>query len=361
MAHETNNRLAILVLNLPDEPAPVEQQNRPGQPLTRPIFPDHFARNSQILDIGPEIEPILPSGPGATKSASQHSMRFETLNDAIGHLTDYQGHCLLISPHVLPPSTQSVALLAEMAAISEYDVTLLLEPSIHAHPWDPRIEVQRDAKGRFQSLADPLYSDDCSRHEGDGEICAKCMMMTIEQLQELNRANLGSSWLKIFEFVKTLAGNGGRIGTCHSRIQSYDCTGRISDTCHQCGADYEVSENTGILLVRDTAVLAVDDPGFNSGQLTIFPKRHVSSFLSLRGNENRDISRLIQTGESALKEIYHYDALNLGFNSGDGAHLKVRLIPRWVGDLNFMPLVSGLKPVPDSPRAAWSRLNEVIR
>jgi ATP adenylyltransferase len=102
-------------------------------------------------------------------------------------------------------------------------------------------------------------------------------------------------------------------------------------------------------------------PGHNSGHLTVYPRRHLTSFLSLTGDEISEMSHLVQRGEAALRRIYRFDGLNLGVNSGTGEHVNLQIIPRWAGDHNYLPLVAGLKLVPDSPSQAWCRLREVLQ
>lgn len=346
-------RLAILILN---STAVADARAEAGVFAARKRIESHAA--SLVvhgLTIDHLIEVGFDQGARCDQSLSEFSItQAVTFTEAISLLSDYTGHCLVTSPAMAETISAWLLPFAEMADVSDCDISVL---STHGEANDGW-RIERDQKGRFRQIS--RFGKDGQRAEA-AESIAACLIITRRCLREFTQLALEETWEGLFHAISQMAAAGWRIGTNHfASFLSADGADQPG-ICSVCQSDFTVSAATGILLERESAILAVDDPGFNSGQLTIFPKRHLSCFLSLRDNEKRDISELIQIGEQALKKIYLYDALNLGFNSGDGAHLQVRMIPRWVGDLNFMPLVSGLKPVPDSPLSAWSRLHEVIR
>lgn len=115
-----------------------------------------------------------------------------------------------------------------------------------------------------------------------------------------------------------------------------------------------------VLGAGERICLKVASRPFNNGHLLAFPRRHVASLPSLSGEELAELAVWLQTAESLLRRAYSMDALNMGANSGTGGHLAFHLIPRWGGDLNFLPLVAGLKLVPESPQGSWERLSRAM-
>jgi len=82
---------------------------------------------------------------------------------------------------------------------------------------------------------------------------------------------------------------------------------------------------------------------YNSGHLMIVPNRHISTLAGLTPAERAEMMELAAASETIIKERLHPQGLNMGFNLGaaGGAgirdHVHLHIVPRWVGDTNFMP------------------------
>ncbi len=92
---------------------------------------------------------------------------------------------------------------------------------------------------------------------------------------------------------------------------------------------------------------------YNSGHLMIVPYRHVRSVIDLRESEIHEIfDELLKKSILALSETLRPDGFNVGINIGRVAgagiedHVHVHVVPRWIGDTNFMPVISGTKSLP---------------
>ena len=134
--------------------------------------------------------------------------------------------------------------------------------------------------------------------------------------------------------------------------------------CELCAAaalaDDAVAGGRALLLGAGARVcLKVASRPFNNGHLLVFPRRHVTCFPSLSDEERAELADWMRVAERLLERAYGMDALNAGINSGVGGHLAFHVIPRWSGDLNYLPLLAGLKLVPESPAGTWERLSKV--
>ena len=104
---------------------------------------------------------------------------------------------------------------------------------------------------------------------------------------------------------------------------------------------------------------------YNTGHLMVTPYRHVGELGDLRQEEWLDLFRLADDAVVRLKKVLKPQGFNLGINFGQAAgagipdHLHLHIVPRWVGDTNFMPICADTKVVSQSLRAAQSLLRKV--
>ncbi len=84
---------------------------------------------------------------------------------------------------------------------------------------------------------------------------------------------------------------------------------------------------------------------YNTGHTLVIPNRHIGQIEKMTAIESEEYFRLTQQSVKFIKKLFKPDSLNLGMNlgraSGAGVpgHLHMHIVPRWVGDTNFMPVV----------------------
>lgn len=105
---------------------------------------------------------------------------------------------------------------------------------------------------------------------------------------------------------------------------------------------------------------------YNSGHLMIIPLRHTADFAALGDEESEDLHRLLRLSLKALQEAYRPDGYNVGMNLGRSAgagiadHLHYHVVPRWIGDTNFMPVFAETKVMIESLGQAQEKLAPVF-
>lgn len=113
-------------------------------------------------------------------------------------------------------------------------------------------------------------------------------------------------------------------------------------------------DESGLVVARGrTAFVVLNLYPYNSGHLMVVPYRHVSDYVDLTAAETDEVSRLTQTAVRVLRATYAPAGFNLGMNQGEvagagiAAHLHQHVVPRWLGDANFLPVVAQTKAVPE--------------
>ena len=98
----------------------------------------------------------------------------------------------------------------------------------------------------------------------------------------------------------------------------------------------------------------------------IVPYEHVA-LLGDAGKQTTDeMMDLTKSAQSAISEIYISDGINLGMNLGKAAgagvdgHLHMHVLPRWVGDANFLTAIGQTRSIPESLETTYNRLKGKI-
>jgi ATP adenylyltransferase len=105
---------------------------------------------------------------------------------------------------------------------------------------------------------------------------------------------------------------------------------------------------------------------YNNGHLMVVPKRHIGSLSAATADELGEMMRLTRDAELALTEAYNPQGINVGINLGRAAgagildHLHVHLVPRWVGDTNFMPVIGNTRVLPEDLSDTANRLRPIF-
>jgi len=104
---------------------------------------------------------------------------------------------------------------------------------------------------------------------------------------------------------------------------------------------------------------------YNNGHVMIAPYRHLRSLSQLAPGESSELMGVATRMIGVLRRILRPHGFNLGLNLGRAAgagiagHLHLHVVPRWVGDTNFMSVAGGTKVISQSLEALYDRLRRV--
>ena len=117
-----------------------------------------------------------------------------------------------------------------------------------------------------------------------------------------------------------------------------------------------------VLTRRKNAFLMMNRYPYIVGHLMAVPYRKTADASSLGDNEVLELWNLVVHGQRLLRETMKAQGFNIGLNLGlcAGAgvpdHLHLHIVPRWNGDTNFMPVLSGTRMLSEGLRSLYEKL-----
>src|SRR5881296_4319322 len=103
---------------------------------------------------------------------------------------------------------------------------------------------------------------------------------------------------------------------------------------------------------------------YSVGHLMAVPYRKTAELSSLGENEIVELWNLVTHAQALLRAATRAQGFNVGLNLGECAgagvvdHLHIHIVPRWKGDTNFMPILSGTRMLSEALRALYDKLME---
>jgi ATP adenylyltransferase len=105
---------------------------------------------------------------------------------------------------------------------------------------------------------------------------------------------------------------------------------------------------------------------YTSGHVMIVPNAHVAELNLCDAGTLGEMMLLAQRTETALRTNYKPDGMNLGMNLGRAAgagvvgHLHLHMLPRWIGDSNFMTVTGETRVHPEDLKTTYERLSKAL-
>ncbi len=140
-------------------------------------------------------------------------------------------------------------------------------------------------------------------------------------------------------------------------------TGR-KDSCVFC--EIAGGDERDILLATADWFLVLNAFPYTNGHVMLVSRRHVGKLCDLTREALDTMGPLLERVEAAIAAVYNPDGMNVGINFGDAGgagipgHLHIHMVPRWIGDTNFMTAVSGTRVVPEDLALSFDRLRAAL-
>jgi ATP adenylyltransferase len=114
-------------------------------------------------------------------------------------------------------------------------------------------------------------------------------------------------------------------------------------------------DETNLVIARDRTCYAVlNKYPYTGGHLMVVPYKQTPDLHGLTDEELTDLMKLVRRCQDALTAVMKPQGFNIGINLGRVAgagiegHVHVHIVPRWLGDSNFMPVIANTTVLPEA-------------
>jgi ATP adenylyltransferase len=128
------------------------------------------------------------------------------------------------------------------------------------------------------------------------------------------------------------------------------------------GADRSQDEERLILFIGNLSIVLMNRFPYINGHLLIAPLRHVSTLDALLPKEKLDLITRVESSIGVLKEVLRPEGFNIGLNLGKVAgagvedHIHLHIVPRWIGDTNYMTVFGEVRVIPEHIQETYGKL-----
>jgi len=143
----------------------------------------------------------------------------------------------------------------------------------------------------------------------------------------------------------------------------YVAGGEREEGCIFCNRLTGTDDVQSLILHRgETAFVIMNRYPYNTGHVMIVPNMHVSSPEDADPGVMSEMATLRGPVLRAIRRTLSAEGFNLGLNVGAVAgagvadHLHEHVVPRWLGDANFMPILASTMVIPELIPVTYAKL-----
>jgi ATP adenylyltransferase len=136
------------------------------------------------------------------------------------------------------------------------------------------------------------------------------------------------------------------------------------EECFLCRA-WEKGDALVVYKGKSTFVIMNKYP-YNSGHIMVCPKSHVAELEDIPTEEKMELLELLEVSIRALRKAIKPHGFNIGINMGRAAgagledHIHIHVVPRWIGDTNFMPICSDVKIIVEDINSSMMKIKNYL-
>jgi len=101
---------------------------------------------------------------------------------------------------------------------------------------------------------------------------------------------------------------------------------------------------------------------YTTGHLMVVPFKHTDSLQGIDEDTAQELFSLVRVSDRHLREVYNPKGVNLGMNLGEAAgagiaeHIHMHILPRWIGDANFLTVIGETRILPEDLSETYRKL-----
>jgi ATP adenylyltransferase len=139
-----------------------------------------------------------------------------------------------------------------------------------------------------------------------------------------------------------------------------------SDGCVFCDAQTMGDEKAQIVLRGKLNFVILNKFPYTTGHVMVVPYAHIGDLGVADSATLQEMMVMAQRVQVALAGIYKPEGFNLGMNLGRCAgagvtgHIHLHVLPRWIGDANFMTTVSETRMEPEDLSVTYVKLRDAL-
>jgi ATP adenylyltransferase len=135
--------------------------------------------------------------------------------------------------------------------------------------------------------------------------------------------------------------------------------------CVFCEAVQNLEDPESLVLRSEAGIFTMMNRfPYAHGHLLVSPVRHIPDLEGLSGDEELALMEEVRLATRVLSRVLEPQGFNIGINLGEVAgagyagHLHVHIVPRWNGDMNFMPILAEVRVISEHLEETYRRLKE---
>ncbi len=132
--------------------------------------------------------------------------------------------------------------------------------------------------------------------------------------------------------------------------------------CHAVKDSVEEDEKNLLVYRGQTCFCILNKYPYSGGHVMVCPNEHTDDISSMSPDSMVEFMTMIGRAQAVLKKEMTPEGFNIGANFGKAAgagikgHFHMHIVPRWVGDVNFMSVTSDARVISMALNDVYKRI-----